>query len=202
MENSKIQSLKSLVETKFVSLYDVEYKNKNGEKKHWMVSSRKNKEELEKIYLENKTDKIDAVVICALHKSENKLVLINQYRVPINKYIYELPAGLVDNNENIETSVRRELKEETGLDLISINKINSKDKLYLSPGMTDESVAFVYCLCDGELSDKYQEDDEDIKPLLISKKEAKNILEGKDSIDIKAYLILQMFEKLGENLFI
>lgn len=202
MENSKIQSLKSLVETKFVSLYDVEYKNKNGEKKHWIVSSRKNKEELEKIYLENKEDKIDAVVICALHKSENKLVFINQYRVPINKYIYELPAGLVDNNENIETSVRRELKEETGLDLISINKINSKDKLYLSPGMTDESVAFVYCLCDGELSDKYQEDDEDIKPLLISKKEAKNILEGKDSIDIKAYLILQMFEKLGENLFI
>ena len=30
--------------------------------------------------------------------------------------------------------------------IISINKINSKDKLYLSPGMTDESVAFVYCL--------------------------------------------------------
>lgn len=167
-----------------------------------MVSSRKDKEELEKIYLENKEDKVDAVVICAFHKSENKLVLINQYRVPINKYIYELPAGLVDNNENIETSVRRELKEETGLDLISINKINSKDKLYLSPGMTDESVAFVYCLCDGQLSDKYQEEDEDIKPLLISKEEAKNILESKDSIDIKAYLILQMFEKLGENLFI
>jgi len=202
LENSKIQSLKSLVETKFVSLYDVEYKNKIGEKKHWMVSSRKDKEELEKIYLENKEDKVDAVVICAFHKSENKLVLINQYRVPINKYIYELPAGLVDNNENIETSVRRELKEETGLDLISINKINSKDKLYLSPGMTDESVAFVYCLCDGQLSDKYQEEDEDIKPLLISKEEAKNILESKDSIDIKAYLILQMFEKLGENLFI
>ena len=202
METSKIQNLKSLVETKFVSLYDVEYKNKNGEKKHWMVSSRKDKEELEKIYLENKEDKIDAVVICALHKDENKLVLINQYRVPINKYIYELPAGLVDNNEDVETSVRRELKEETGLDLISINKINSKDKLYLSPGMTDESVAFVYCLCDGEITDKYQEEDEDIKPLLISKEDAKNILKSKDCIDIKAYLMLQMFENLGESLFI
>ena len=98
----------------------------------------------------------------------------------INKYIYELPAGLIDNNEDIETSVRRELKEETGLDLISINKINSKDKLYLSPGMTDESVAFVYCLCDGEITDKYEEEDE----------------------DIKAYLMLQIFEKLGESLFI
>ena len=82
-----------------------------------MVSSRKSKEELEKVYLENNEDKIDAVVICALHKAQNKLVLINQYRVPINKYIYELPAGLVDNNEDIETSVRRELKEETGLDV-------------------------------------------------------------------------------------
>lgn len=201
MEDKKIQSLKPLLETQFISLYDVEYKNKKGQEKHWMVSSRKNKEDLEKVYLENEDDKIDAVVICALHKSENKLVLINQYRVPINKYIYELPAGLVDNDEDIETSVRRELKEETGLELISINKINSKDKLYLSPGMTDESVAFVYCLCDGELSDIYQEDDEDIKPFLISKEDAKNILENEGSIDIKAYLILQMFEKLGEDLF-
>ena len=187
MENSKIKGLKPLVETDFVSLYDVEYKNKKGQEKHWMVSSRKSKEELEKVYLENNEDKIDAVVICALHKAQNKLVLINQYRVPINKYIYELPAGLIDNNEDIETSVRRELKEETGLDLIS---------------MTDESVAFVYCLCDGEITDKYQEDDEDIKAMLISKEEAKNILENEDSIDIKAYLMLQMFEKLGESLFI
>ena len=38
--------------------------------------------------------------------------------------------------------------------------------------------------------------------MLISKEEAKNILENEDSIDIKAYLMLQMFEKLGESLFI
>ena len=199
MENSKIKGLKPLVETDFVSLYDVEYKNKKGQEKHWMVSSRKSKEELEKVYLENNEDKIDAVVICALHKAQNKLVLINQYRVPINKYIYELPAGLVDNNEDIETSVRRELKEETGLDLISINKINSKDKLYLSPGMTDESVAFVYCLCDGEITDKYQEDDEDIKAMLISKEEAKNILENEESIE---QVLPRFREYLGDKIMI
>ena len=49
MENSKIKGLKPLVETDFVSLYDVEYKNKKGQEKHWMVSSRKSKEELEKV---------------------------------------------------------------------------------------------------------------------------------------------------------
>jgi len=38
--------------------------------------------------------------------------------------------------------------------------------------------------------------------MLISKEEAKNILENEESIDIKAYLMLQIFEKLGESLFI
>ncbi|MGL4911036.1 MAG: NUDIX hydrolase [Romboutsia sp.] len=201
MNNTKIKDVKPLVKTKFVGLYDVEYKNKKDEDRHWMVASRKDEDELKKIYLENKEDKIDAVVIAALHKSENKLVLIKQFRVPINNYIYELPAGLVDNDEDMEKSVARELKEETGLDLIKINEINSRQKVYLSPGMTDESVAFVYCLCDGDLSSEFLEDDEDIQAMLVSQKEANDLLKGNDIIDIKSYLMLQMFANLGEKLF-
>ncbi len=202
MKNTKIKDIKTLVKTKFVSLYDVEYKNKNNDDKHWTVASRKSEEHLRDVYLNNKEDNIDAVVICALHKSEKKLVLIKQFRVPINNYIYELPAGLVDNNEDIKDAVKRELKEETGLDIISINKESSKDKLYLSPGMTDESVAFVYCLCDGKLSKDYLEDDEDIEAILVSQEEARNILNSNKIIDIKSYLILQMFANLGDKLFI
>ena len=201
MKNSKIKDVKPLVETKFVGLYDVKYKNKNNEDKHWTVASRKNEKELKEIYLQGKEDKIDAVVIAALHKSENKLVLIKQFRVPINNYIYELPAGLVDNDEDMQKTVARELKEETGLDLIEINRINSKDKVYLSPGMTDESVAFVYCLCDGKLSKEFLEEDEDIEALLVSQDQAKEILKGDDIIDIKSYLMLQMFVNLGDKLF-
>jgi ADP-ribose pyrophosphatase len=201
MKNSKIEDIKPLVETKFVGLYDVKYKNKNNDDRHWTVASRKNEKELKEIYLQGKEDKIDAVVIAALHKSENKLVLIKQFRVPINNYIYELPAGLVDNDEDIQKTVARELKEETGLDLIEINKINSRNKVYLSPGMTDESVAFVYCLCDGKLSKEFLEDDEDIEALLISQDQAKEILKGEDIIDIKSYLMLQMFANLGDKLF-
>lgn len=201
MENTKIKDIKTLVKTKFVSLYDVEYKNKNNDDKYWTVASRKSEEDLREVYLNNKEDNVDAVVICALHKSENKLVLIRQFRVPINNYIYELPAGLIDNNEDIEEAVKRELKEETGLDIISINKESSKDKLYLSPGMTDESVAFVYCLCDGKLSKEYLEDDEDIEAILVSQEEAREILNSNEIIDIKSYLMLQMFIQLGDRLF-
>ncbi|MEG1312560.1 MAG: NUDIX hydrolase [Romboutsia sp.] len=201
MKNSKIKKINSLVQTDFVGLFDVEYTNKLNEDRHWMVASRKSEDELNKIYLENKEDKIDAVVICAFHKSENKLVVIKQFRVPINDYIYELPAGLVDNDDDMESTVRRELKEETGLDLLEINKLTSKEKVYLSPGMTDESVAFVYCTCEGNISNEFLEADEEIEAILVSQKEAMNILESKETIDIKSYLILQMFVVLGNKLF-
>lgn len=199
--NNKIKDVKTLVKTKFVGLYDVEYKNKQNEDRHWMVASRKSEDELKKIYLEEKDDKIDAVVIAAFHESENKLVLIKQFRVPINNYIYELPAGLVDNDESMESTVARELKEETGLELVRINDVKSRQKVYLSPGMTDESVAFVYCTCEGELSNEFLEDDEDIESMLISKEQAKEILKSDEIIDIKSYLILQMFASMGEELF-
>lgn len=199
--NNKIKDVKTLVKTKFVGLYDVEYKNKQNEDRHWMVASRKSEDELKEVYLEGKEDKIDAVVIAAFHESENKLVLIKQFRVPINNYIYELPAGLVDNDESMESTVARELKEETGLDLLKINYVKSRQKVYLSPGMTDESVAFVYCTCEGELSNEFLEDDEDIESMLISKEQAKEILKSDEIIDIKSYLILQMFASMGEELF-
>ena len=67
--------------------------------------------------------------------------------------------------------------------------------------MTDESVAFVYCLCDGKLSKDYLEDDEDIEAILVSKEEASKILNSNEIIDIKSYLILQMFANLGDKLF-
>ena len=120
---SKIKEVSTLVETKFISLYDIKYLNKCNEEKSWTVASRKKKEVLEEMYLEGKKDKIDAVIICAYHKEKNKLVIIKEFRVPINKYIYELPAGLVDrSDDDFSSAVIRELKEETGLDVVKIKE--------------------------------------------------------------------------------
>ena len=201
---SRIKNITSLVETKFISLYNVKYLNKNNKEKNWTVASRKKKEVLEGIYLQNEKDKVDAVIICAYHKESEKLVIIKEFRVPINKYIYELPAGLVDSDdENFESAVIRELKEETGLDVTEIKKDLSCNQVYLSPGMTDESAAFVYCICEGEISSEFLDDDEDIEAVLVSKEEAKEIIKNNNtSLDIRAYLALQSFSILGEKMFI
>ncbi len=196
---NKIQGIEILANTKYLSLYDLKYKNKNGKDSNWTVASRKSINDLNDIYLNNKNDKVDAVVLVPYHIKEKKLVMIKQFRVPINNYVYELPAGLIDNNEDIENAVKRELKEETGLDVLEI--IKSKEKLYLSPGMSDESVSLVYCLCQGNTSKDYLEEEEDIETVLLDKEEAKKILQSNVALDIKAYIILNMFINSEENLF-
>ncbi|MGX9757001.1 NUDIX hydrolase [Clostridioides difficile] len=201
MKKTIIKNINPLVESKFMGLFEIEYKNKLDEDKVWMVASRKSSEQLKSIYLENKEDSADAVAIVGLHKSSKKLILIKQFRVPINGYIYELPAGLIDKGESIDISVERELREETGLTLLEIQKNKSNEKVYLSPGMSDESIAFVYCICDGNITDEFLEPDEDIEAILVSQDEAKEILQSNHKIDTKAFLILQMFVSLGTKLF-
>ena len=55
----------------------------------------------------------DIVSILAITK-EKKVILIEQFRVPVDSKVIESPAGLVDEGESFLTSAKRELLEETG----------------------------------------------------------------------------------------
>lgn len=201
MNENRIKKLSLLAATKFLSLYDAEYENKTGKLKHWTIASRKDFTVLEEQYFKGREEKIDAVIIAALHMSSQKLVLIRQFRVPLNGFVYELPAGLVDGDESMETSVKRELKEETGLELTHINYERTRKSVYASAGMTDESAAIVFCTCDGIVSKKYLEEDEDIDTILLSQQEARELLGTDVKIDMRAFIMLQAFVELGEKLF-
>lgn len=58
------------------------------------------------------------VIVVALTK-ENKVILVEQYRVPVKRKVIEFPAGLVSDhehikNESLASAAKRELLEETG----------------------------------------------------------------------------------------
>jgi len=194
-----INSITTLADTKYLKLYNAEYTNKSGKSRNWSIASRKDLATLNNTYFNGAEDRIDAVIIVAtfVDKStpivEDKLVVIKQFRVPLNDYVYEIPAGLIDCGEDFETTVRRELKEETGLDLLEIDYNKTKPKAYISTGMTDESAALVYCTCFGEPSKDYLEPDEDIEVILLSRKEATALISSDEKIDIKAYLAIVNF---------
>ncbi len=191
MKKTEITTLKAIAKTKFLSLYDATYKNRKNEEKHWMIASRKTEEALQEVYFNQGEEKTDAVVIVGLHVETKQIVLVKQMRIPLNDFIYELPAGLIDEGDDVSATIGRELKEETGLTLVNVKKV--QDKLYLSAGMTDESVALVYCTCEGVLSTDYLEADETLEPVLLSKEEAEVLLNTDNKVDIKTYLILQQF---------
>ncbi|GAA0084360.1 NUDIX hydrolase [Clostridium sp. CTA-7] len=193
MSKVRVNKLTTLADTKYLKLYNAEYINKSGTLRNWSIASRKNLETINNKFFNGGNETIDAVVIIAKHIREEKLVIIRQFRVPINDYVIELPAGLIDGKESFEEAVKRELKEETGLDLIEIDYTKTKEKVYVSVGMTDESVALVNCLCDGIMSTENLEEDEDIEVMMLSKNEAKELLNSNENIDVKALLAIQNF---------
>lgn len=155
MEKNRIKELVTLSQSKFLNFFEASYFNRGGKLNKWFLVSRKTERQIRKQFFEGVDDQVDAVLIHAIHEETGKLVLIRQYRVPLNDYIYEMPAGLIDMGESYQTAVARELKEETGLELTEIDESKSSNKAYLSPGMTDESVSLIYCKCKGELSKLY-----------------------------------------------
>lgn len=67
--------------------------------------------------------------------TDNKILMVKQYRYPWNIETYELPAGMIDDEKN-ETpidAVHRELAEETGYKVIELEKIRT----YRPLGVTD-----------------------------------------------------------------
>ena len=89
-----------------------------------------------------RTNASAAVIIVAV-TPENKLVLVEQFRIPVNKTSIEMPAGLVgdlDDGESVETAAVRELEEETGWRAARIEYLMTGPS---SSGMSNEQVAFV-----------------------------------------------------------
>ncbi|HNY04799.1 MAG TPA: NUDIX hydrolase [Candidatus Woesebacteria bacterium] len=104
-----------------------------------------------------------AVFILAKNK-DGFFYFIRQYRYPLKKYIYEIPAGVVDD-QSFLTNAKRELKEETGL---VAEKWVSLGKFYIAPGHENVSVHSFLALNLNEnlLSKKNQEGDESIQKII------------------------------------
>lgn len=69
----------------------------------------------------------------------NKIVLVKQFRIAVGEVLYELPAGLMNDNEIPEQSAKRELQEETGY---SSDDVIYCGGSYPAPGFCNEFLHF------------------------------------------------------------
>lgn len=116
-----------------------------------------------------------------------RFVFIKQFRPPIGSEIFELPAGLIDENESPEDAAVREMKEETGLEFTPKFKL---PRLFSSPGFTDECFVTVMGEVSGNISKEFQEKNEDIEIFLLTKEDIESmILNGPLPMDMRAFAI-------------
>jgi ADP-ribose pyrophosphatase len=68
---------------------------------------------------------------------QGRMLLVRQFRLPANRYMWEIPAGKIDDGENAFQAAQRELGEETGLTAKSWKELVS---FYPSPGYVEEKM--------------------------------------------------------------
>lgn len=182
----KLENVEKLTNLKYLNMYSATYNN-NGERYKYYFASRRNLEELEC----KKIHKTDAVRIVPYFKKNGKIyiVLIKEFRHPINNYIYGTPAGIVEQGEDTKFSAIREIREEIGAEVKSIRKVQSAS--YSSCGLTDETLECFYA--EVEMRHKQKLDEiEDIKTKFI---ELEKLIEFIDNnrFDLQSALLLKTF---------
>lgn len=130
-----------------------------------------------------------AVVVPVL--KNGKIILISQYRYPMNEVVVELPAGKLDKNEDPLIAAKRELKEETGYSTEALFKLG---KIFSTPGFCTE-VLHIYLaenLIEGEHA--REEGEESMKLIELSIEEIEEKIFKGEIVDAKTISGIFMYK--------
>jgi len=134
---------------------------------------------------------------CAVAITEQgEVLMVRQYRHPVEEAILEIPGGFVDENETPEQAVKRELKEETGYEFSAIKKVG---KIAANPGVLN-NFTFLFLAQGGvKTGEQTLDTNELIEIEKISLQELKTLfLENRILQSLHANCIFYALRELGE----
>ncbi len=196
-----ILSIEKTTENRFLNMYNLHYENKVGKRGVYHIASRG--KDIGALKINTRKNRPDGVIIYSIYgENRDRMVLVRQYRFSIDDYIYELPAGLVDEGETYSQAGARELKEETGLDFepLQVDEMYHKP-FYTTIGMTDESCATVYGYATGTVSREGLEDNEQLEVVLADRDEVRRILKEENVSMNCGYLMMHFLHHTEEDPF-
>ena len=187
----QISNVRKLTDERWVNLFSADFDN-NGHKGRWVFASRKKQP--------HGGRSNDAVIIVPVLRSPGeapRLVMIREFRVPVGDYVIGLPAGLIDPGEGVEETVRREIREETGLEVSRIERITQP--LFPSAGLTDEAAAMAFVEVRGDpKAGPHLEPSESLEVMYLDHEQVCRLCDDQaPNVDAKAWMVLYLYQRLG-----
>ncbi|MDE6434084.1 MAG: NUDIX hydrolase [Lachnospiraceae bacterium] len=143
----EFKEIRKKQEGKYITRYDVTYETVDHKIKIYEMISR-NKNLTKRCELSDYP--ADGVVLIMHDRTGNKVLLNKEFRMACGTSVINFPAGLIDPGETFEQSAARELKEETGLDLIQIDDVMGES--FSAVGFSNEKNICVVGVAEGEFA--------------------------------------------------
>ena len=196
---SNIQNIQQKTHKRFLNYYELEAVHRDGSiSPYYMTSRAKDASQLKAVTHQNRPD---GVILYGVYGEEqDRVVLIRQYRYPLGDYVYEFPAGLVEEGEEMGAAGVREMYEETGLTFTPVDAGCYSRPFFTTVGMTDESCGMVFGYCSGTPTSIHEEASEEIQVILADRGEAKRILREENVAIMCAYMLMHFIASEGDPL--
>lgn len=196
---SEIRSIQQKTHNRYLNYYELEAVHRDGTvSPYYMASRAKDVDHLKAVTRENKPD---GVILYGVYgEAKDRVVLIRQYRYPLGDYVYEFPAGLVEEGEEMAAAGIREMYEETGLTFTPVDAGSYSRPFFTTIGMTDESCGTVFGYCSGEPTSVHEEASEEIQVILADRAEARRILREENVAIMCAYMLMHFIASEGDPL--
>lgn len=180
----KLKDFKQTKKGEFLSSYEITYENKVGNDKIYQIVSRES--DLSAVSV---GERVAGVSIAGF--KDDKTLLVKEFRMGVNRYVWSFPAGLIDDGETPVEAAVRELKEETGMDIVKINDVLQPS--FSCTGITDEKSVIVFCEISGDIED-CDFPDEEIYAGLYTKEEVRKLLK-EEEFSARAQAICYLWAK-------
>lgn len=170
------RSLETVVELKHTRLCTIEYEGFDDKKvAKWEMLQRTTTSVTSQSKVDSSTPlRIDSVEVCAIVErgSDRFLIIVAQYRPPLDCVVFEFPAGLIDSGESVVSAGMRELLEETGYRGKESDVVSVSPPICLDPGISDTCCVLIRIVIDGNAAEnlnprQHLDEGEDIEVLLL-----------------------------------
>lgn len=168
---------------RYLKNYEITYLNKLGREKKYEIVSRRELDSADDLGA-----RPSGVSIVATN--DDRLLLLHEFRMGVNRTVYNLCAGMLEEGEDIETCIARELYEETGLRVREIKKILPPSFAAVAFSDTTTYIAFVEV--EGGFEDNSSEN-EQIEAGFYTREEVQNLIDNEEPFSSRAQMAAYFF---------